>query len=139
MFLYFIIFPFFQCICLIRRLLKVHRAHLSTYLQNFRLNWKVIIKLLSWNINIPGWYINFLKPHPDYVQQCNMKEFIIVCLIKQPTLDSGKIDIRLVVFCAILYNVHYEWIVLIRVEDCFDILLVGPYNLGSWIPTDSSS
>ena len=29
-------------------------------------------------------------------------------LFKQSTLDSGKIDIRLVVFCAILYNVHYE-------------------------------
>ena len=45
---------------------------------------------------------NFLKPHPDYVQQCNMQEFIIVCLIKQSILDFGKTDICLVIFCEIL-------------------------------------
>ena len=37
------------------------RAPLSTYLQNFRLNRKVIVELLSRNINVSGRYIKFFK------------------------------------------------------------------------------
>ena len=36
-------------------------AHLCTYLQNFRVNQKLIIELLSRNINMSGRYINFFK------------------------------------------------------------------------------